>query len=55
MNNLEKDLSFNKNEDQIKLMISNLNLKLDKIYLGGGKERINKQKLKDVDLIFQPI
>ena len=46
MNNLEKDLSFNKNEDQIKLMISNLNLKLDKIYLGGGKEKINKQKLK---------
>ena len=46
MSNLEKDLSFNKNEDQIKLMISNLNLKLDKIYLGGGKEKINKQKLK---------
>jgi acetyl-CoA carboxylase carboxyltransferase component len=46
MSNLEKDVSFNKNEDQIKLMISNLNLKLDKIYLGGGKEKINKQKLK---------
>jgi acetyl-CoA carboxylase carboxyltransferase component len=46
MNNLEKDVSFNKNEDQIKLMISNLNIKLDKIYLGGGKEKINKQKLK---------
>ena len=46
MNNLEKDVSFNKNEDQIKLMISNLNLKLDKIYLGGGKEKINKQKFK---------
>lgn len=46
MNNLEKDVSFNKNEDQIKLMISNLNLKLDEIYLGGGKEKINKQKLK---------
>ena len=46
MNNLEKDVSFNKNEDQIKLMISNLNLKLDKIYLGGGKDKINKQKLK---------
>ena len=45
MNNLEKDVSFNKNEDQIKLMISNLNLKLDEIYLGGGKEKINKQKL----------
>ena len=46
MNNLEKDVSFNKNEDQIKLMISKLNLKLDKIYLGGGKEKINKQKFK---------
>tara|TARA_B110001450_G_scaffold53511_1_gene50038 strand:- start:69 stop:1712 length:1644 start_codon:yes stop_codon:yes gene_type:complete len=46
MNNLEKDVSFYKNEDQIKLMISKLNLKLDKIYLGGGKEKINKQKLK---------
>ena len=46
MSNLEKDLSFNKNEDQIKLMISNLNLKLDEIYLGGGKDKINKQKLK---------
>ena len=46
MNNLEKDVSFNKNEDQIKLMISNLNLKLDEIYLGGGKEKNNKQKLK---------
>ena len=46
MNNLEKDVSFNKNEDQIKLMISNLNLKLDEIYFGGGKEKINKQKLK---------
>jgi acetyl-CoA carboxylase carboxyltransferase component len=46
MNNLEKDVSFNKNEDQIKLMISNLKLKLDKIYLGGGKEKIKKQKLK---------
>ena len=46
MNNLEKDVFFNKNEDQIKLMISNLNLKLDEIYLGGGKEKINKQKLK---------
>ena len=46
MNNLEKDVSFNKNENQIKLMISNLNLKLDEIYFGGGKEKINKQKLK---------
>ncbi len=46
MNNSEKKLGFNKNEDQIKMMISSLNKKLDKIYLGGGTEKINKQKLK---------
>ena len=46
MNNSDKKLCFNKNEDQIKMMISTLNLKLDKIYLGGGTEKIKKQKLK---------
>ena len=46
MNNSDKKLGFNKNEDQIKMMISTLNLKLDKIYLGGGTEKIKKQKLK---------
>ena len=46
MNNSDKKLGFNKNEDQIKMMISSLNKKLDKIYLGGGTEKINKQKLK---------
>ena len=46
MNNSDKKLGFNKNEDQIKMMISSLNQKLDKIYLGGGTEKIKKQKLK---------
>ena len=46
MNNSDKKLGFNKNEDQIKMMISSLNKKLDKIYLGGGTEKIKKQKLK---------
>lgn len=46
MNNSDKKLGFNKNEDQIKMMISSLNNKLDKIYLGGGTEKIKKQKLK---------
>ena len=47
MNNSDKKLGFNKNEDQIKMMISSLNQKLDKIYLGGGTEKIKKQKLKE--------
>ena len=42
----EKYIAFNKNEDEIKLMISNLNKKLNEIYLGGGKEKIKKQKAK---------
>ena len=36
------DLKFNKNKDKIKLMISEMNQKLEKIYLGGGKKRIEK-------------
>ncbi len=36
------DLSFNKNEDVNKLLVSDLNRKLDKVYLGGGKKRIEK-------------
>ena len=47
MNNSDKKLGFNKNEDQIKMKISSLNQKLDKIYLGGGTEKIKKQKLKE--------
>lgn len=38
-----KEIDFNKNEDAIKLLISEMEQKLAKIYLGGGKSRIDKQ------------
>ena len=37
------NLEFNKNEDKMKLLISEMNQKLEKIALGGGKEKIQKQ------------
>jgi 3-methylcrotonyl-CoA carboxylase beta subunit len=37
------DIEFNKNEDKIKLLISGMEKRLEKIYLGGGKSRIDKQ------------
>lgn len=37
------DINFNKNEDHNKLLLSELNQKLSKIKLGGGKSRIEKQ------------
>src|ERR1051326_3522793 len=37
------DIEFNKNEDKMKLLISAMEKKLEKIYLGGGKARIEKQ------------
>jgi 3-methylcrotonyl-CoA carboxylase beta subunit len=37
-----KDLEFNMNEDQMRLKISKLESELAKIYLGGGKKRIEK-------------
>ncbi|MGB3948368.1 MAG: acyl-CoA carboxylase subunit beta [Bacteroidia bacterium] len=36
------DLEFNKNEDKMGLLISAMEQKLAKIYLGGGKSRIDK-------------
>jgi len=36
------DLEFNKNEDKMKQLISAMERKLEKIYLGGGKSRIDK-------------
>lgn len=38
----KKELEYNKNEDAIRLRISEMENKLDKIYLGGGKKRIEK-------------
>src|SRR3989344_3525756 len=36
------DLEFNKNDDKMRLLISQLEQKLAKVYLGGGKGRIEK-------------
>ncbi|WP_370476445.1 acyl-CoA carboxylase subunit beta [Tamlana flava] len=36
------DINFNKNEDHNKLLLSELNKRLAKIHLGGGKSRIEK-------------
>jgi 3-methylcrotonyl-CoA carboxylase beta subunit len=38
------DIQFNKNEDQLKLSISEMKRKLEKIYMGGGKKAIEKQR-----------
>lgn len=42
----KKELEFNKNEDTIRLKISEMERKLEKIYLGGGKKRIEKHHSK---------
>lgn len=36
------DLEFNKNDDKMRLLISQMEQRLSKIYLGGGKSRIDK-------------
>jgi hypothetical protein len=40
------NLEFNRNEDFIKTQISNLNIKLQKVFLGGGKKSAGKQHEK---------
>uniref|UniRef100_UPI004054ECB1 carboxyl transferase domain-containing protein n=1 Tax=Yeosuana sp. TaxID=2529388 RepID=UPI004054ECB1 len=40
------DLNFNKNEDHNKLLVSELNKRLGKVHLGGGKKSIEKQHAK---------
>lgn len=42
----KQDLDFNKNEDVNKLLVSDLNRKLEQVYLGGGKKRIDKEHEK---------
>lgn len=41
-----QDLEKNKNEDALKLAISKMKFRLDKIYLGGGQKKIDKQHSK---------
>ncbi len=43
---MAQNLSFNKNEDALKLMLSDVRSKLNKIALGGGKSKIEKHKAK---------
>lgn len=38
------DLEFNKNDDSMRLLISQMQQRLEKIHLGGGKSRIDKLK-----------
>jgi 3-methylcrotonyl-CoA carboxylase beta subunit len=42
----KQNLEFNKNEDAMKLLVSQLKKKLDKIYEGGGKKATDKHKEK---------
>ncbi|MDB2363961.1 acyl-CoA carboxylase subunit beta [Flavobacteriales bacterium] len=42
----KQDLEFNKNEDKMKLMVSDLQYKLQKIYLGGGEKKKAKHHAK---------
>jgi acetyl-CoA carboxylase carboxyltransferase component len=41
------DLEFNKNEDIMRQMLSDMRQRLEKIYEGGGKKAIEKQKEKN--------
>ena len=61
MRSSEQDLSFNKNEDEMKLKISKLNKRLNEIKQGGGPKKIEKHHAKGkltarerVDLLLDP-
>lgn len=43
---MSNDLEFNKNEDNIRLMVSDIKRQLEQIKLGGGKKAIEKHKAK---------
>lgn len=42
----KKELEFNKNDDTMRMRISEMESKLEQIYLGGGKKRIDKHHAK---------
>ena len=44
----KQDLKFNKNEDTMKLKLSALQRKIDKIHLGGGAKKIEKHHFEKV-------
>jgi len=41
-----QELEFNHNEDKMMQLVGALNRKLDKVYEGGGKKRIEKEHEK---------
>jgi 3-methylcrotonyl-CoA carboxylase beta subunit len=43
---MAENLEFNKNEDKMMQLVGTLNRKLDKVYEGGGKSRIDKEHEK---------
>lgn len=43
---MAQNLEFNKNEDELKMMVSEMKSKLDTIHLGGGSKKIEKHKAK---------
>ena len=42
----KEELNFNKNEDVNKLLVTDLNKRLEKVYLGGGEKKIEKHHSK---------
>lgn len=42
----KQDLEFNKNDDSLRMLLSDLRRKLDTIHLGGGEKKIEKHKAK---------
>ena len=42
----KQDIEFNKNEDRMKLLIAEMKRKLETVYEGGGKKRIEKHHAK---------
>ncbi|MFT5820267.1 MAG: 3-methylcrotonyl-CoA carboxylase beta subunit [Crocinitomix sp.] len=42
----KKELEFNKNEDTMRMRISDMERKLEQVYLGGGKKRIDRHHAK---------
>ena len=43
---MAQNIAFNKNEDELKMMVSEMKSKLDKIHKGGGPKKIEKHKAK---------
>ena len=41
------NIEFNRNEDAMKMLLSDMRQRLQKIYEGGGKKAIEKQKEKN--------